>query len=81
VPPPVTCRFYAEMDEEVVVNRTATVEVIVSREVIERATGIASKTGEALIDESRKLIIQVFPKVNFESRDEGRAEIDPPPPG
>ena len=80
-PPPVTCRFHAEMDEEVVLDRTATVEVIVSREVIERATGIASQTGEAQIDESRKLIIQVFPKINFESRDEGRAEIDPPPPG
>lgn len=79
-PPPVTCRFHAEMDEEVVVDRTTTVEVIVSREVIERATGVAAQGGEAEIDESRKLIIQVFPKINFESRDEGRAEIDPPPP-
>lgn len=77
----VTCHFHAEMEEEALVKRVTTVEVIVSREVIGLLTGIAAQSGEAEIEPDRKLIIQVIPRVNFETVDESRVEIDPPAPG
>ena len=80
VVPKVACHFRAEMDEEVVVKRPATVEVLVSREVIGQLVHAAAAEGKAEIDPSRKLLIQVLPKVNFESVDEGWTEIDPPQP-
>ena len=79
--PPETCYFHAEMDEEVVVKRATTVEVLISREVIERATGAAAQGGEGKIDAARKIIVQAIPKQNFDLIDEGRAELDPPAPG
>ncbi|WP_165069612.1 DUF7379 domain-containing protein [Paludisphaera rhizosphaerae] len=81
VEPKVTCHFRAEMEEEVVLNRTTTVEVLVSREVIGKAIHAAASESQVEIDPSRKLLIQVLPKVNFESVDEDWVEIDPPKPG
>jgi hypothetical protein len=69
------------MDEEVIVKRSATVDILVSREMIGGLIHAAAAEGKAEIDPSRKLLIQVLPKVNFESLDEGWAEIDPPQPG
>ena len=80
-PDNVLCHFHAEMQSEVVVNRKATVEVIVSREVIGLLEGAAAKSGQADVDVSRKLIIQMIPRVNFEADGESRIEIDPPAPG
>jgi hypothetical protein len=77
----VTCRFHAEMDKEVLVRRVTTIEVLVSREVIGRATGATAAGGEAAVDPSRKLLLQVAPRRNFELVDDGRVEIDPPAPG
>ncbi|MFZ5878309.1 MAG: DUF7379 domain-containing protein [Chloroflexota bacterium] len=79
--PAITCHFRAEMDQEVLVKRPATIEVLVSREVIGQALHAAAAEGRAEIDPSRKLYVQVLPKVNFESLDEGWTEIDPPAPG
>ena len=79
--PKVTCHFHAEMDQEVVINRPVNVEVTVSRELIGQLVGAAAAAGRAEIDPERKLLIQVLPKINFESMDEGWAEIDPPQPG
>ena len=78
--PKVVCHFRAEMDEEVVVKRPATVEVLVSLEAIGQLVHDAAAESDAEIDPSRKLLIQVLPKVNFESVDEGWTEIDPPQP-
>jgi hypothetical protein len=77
----VTCHFRAEMDQTVVVGRRTTVEVLVSREVIGQVLGPAADEGQAEVDLSRKLMIQVLPKVNFETVDEGWVEIEPPQPG
>lgn len=78
--PAVTCHFRAEMDQEVVIKRPATVEVLISREIIGQLVHAAAAEGEAEIDPTRNLLIQVLPKVNFESVDEGWTEIDPPSP-
>jgi hypothetical protein len=83
-PAQVTNYFHVEMDEEVIVNRVTTVEVIVSREVIDvsgRTTGATAQTGQAEIDPQKELIIHVIPKVNFETIGEVRIIIDPPEPG
>jgi hypothetical protein len=69
------------MDEEVVVKRSVTVDILVSREVIGGLIHAAAAEGKTEIDPSRKLLIQVLPKVNFESVDDGWTEIDPPQPG
>jgi hypothetical protein len=76
----IVCHFRAEMDEEVIVNRVVTVEVIVSREVIGRLTGNVAKEGEAEVEPDRKLIIQVIPRKNFEVVGEERVDVDPPSP-
>ncbi|MFY9554325.1 MAG: CHAT domain-containing protein [Blastocatellia bacterium] len=80
-PPKVTCYFHAEMDGEVVLKRATSVEVLVSREVIGRVTGAAAAAGSGEVDPSKKLMIQVFPKNNFEMAGDDRIEIDPPAPG
>lgn len=81
VAPKVTCYFHAEMDGEVILKRAASVELFVSREVISRLTGAAADAGSGEVDPSKKLMIQVFPKNNFEMVGDDRVEIDPPAPG
>jgi hypothetical protein len=78
-PTPV-CHFHAEMPSRVQMNRIASIQVSVSREVIDRAVGPTSAGGSTKIDWQRKLTIQVLPRVNCELAGEGRAEIDPPSP-
>ena len=84
-PPPAaamaTCHVRAEMDATMVVDRTATVEVIVSREAIGGAIHEAAAEGAAEVDSGRRLIIQVLPKTNVEVVGESRAEIDVPASG
>ncbi len=80
-PPKVTCHFRAEMDQEVGIKKPATVEVTVSREIIGQLIHAAAGEEKAEIDPTRKLLIQVLPKVNFQSLDDGFEEIDPPSPG
>jgi hypothetical protein len=84
--PPVLCYFFAEMEAEVRLGWTATLEVTLSREQIESATGAAAQGGSGQIDPTRKLIVLVQPRKNFAFTDEeaaddpGRAEVDPPAP-
>lgn len=80
VVPKVTCYFHAEMDGEVILKRAASVELFVSREVISRLIGVATAAGSSEVDPSKKLMIQVFPKNNFEMVGDDRVEIDPPAP-
>jgi hypothetical protein len=79
--PKVICHFRADMEQDVVINRPATVEVTVSRELIGRLVRATAAERAAEVDPNRKLLIQVLPKINFESMDEGWVEIDPPQPG
>jgi Ternary complex associated domain 7 len=76
------CHFFAEMDNEVIVNRVTTVEVIIAREAIEREVGPAAAAGPGVqVETQRKLIVQVIPRAHCEIVGEDRAEVDVPAPG
>ena len=79
-PTSATYHFLAEMKREVKLNKRVTVEVTVSREMIEAKLGESGRaTGTVALD--RKIIIDVIPKRGFESVDEtDHVEIDPPAP-
>jgi hypothetical protein len=79
--PLATCHVRAAMDQTMTVDRTATVEVIVSREAIGGAIHEAAAEGAAEVDPGKRLIIQVLPKTNVEIVGESRAEIDVPATG
>lgn len=72
------CYVHTEMDEQVIVNRVTTVEVIVSQEQLDKATSAASQSGVAKIDSNKRLIVQIISKINFTAVDADRVEIDPP---
>ena len=82
-PEPV-CYVHAEMEQEVVLHRTTTVEVEISREAIVAAVNEVSVIESIRgFQEDEKLIINVIGKhrlVNI-GDDNGRAEIDVPAPG
>ncbi|ULA65350.1 MAG: CHAT domain-containing protein [Nitrospira sp.] len=81
VPPTVKCHFRAEMEEEVLLKRVTTLEVDVSREAIGDIQHAAAMEAAGEADPTRKLIIQVIPKRNFEMASENdRAEIELPEP-
>ena len=79
--PSATCHVRAEMDQTMTVDRTATVEVTVSREAIGGAIHEAADEGVAEVDPGKRLILQVLPKTNVEVVGESRAEIDVPATG
>ncbi|MBV9104572.1 MAG: CHAT domain-containing protein [Verrucomicrobia bacterium] len=81
VPTKVECRFYASMNDEVVVRRVTTVEVVVSREDLGIAEGPGTNVRSGELDPSHKLILQLIPKTLFETVNESRGEFDPPTPG
>lgn len=75
------CHFHAEMPEQAEVGKVTSIEVLVSREEIERTVGpTAAKGISKAIDWQKKLIIQVMPRVNCKVVGERRIEIDPPAP-
>jgi hypothetical protein len=76
-----TCQFCATMNDEVMVKRVTTVEVIVSLENIETAISAATQKGTGKVDPTRQLIIQIIPKANFENVGDERGEFDLPAPG
>lgn len=84
IPEPTTvkCHFRVEMEEEVLLKRATTIEVNVSREVIGDILHAAAAEATGDVDPTRKLLIQIIPKRNFEmvNEEEDRVEIDPPEP-
>ncbi len=76
-----TCYFHAAMEGEVILQHATSVDVTVSRELISQLVGAAAAEETGEVDPSIKLIIQVFPKKNFEMVGNDRIEIDPPEPG
>ena len=78
----VACQILAEMDQQILLNRTSTIEVIISRELVECAPEFASDRASAAIDPTRKLLVQVVPKSNLvlAAPQADRVEIDPPLP-
>ncbi|HUE89314.1 MAG TPA: CHAT domain-containing protein [Vicinamibacterales bacterium] len=80
----VECHFLAEMNDEVIVQHVATVEVTVSREMLASRDGAASDTASSVeVEAGGKLIVQIVPKANFTLAvpGEDREEIDVPAPG
>lgn len=72
----IICNVQAEMDSHVVINRTTTVDVTLSPEMIARINEDTIKTGTIEIDPNKAIILQIIPKVNFEIIDESRIEIE-----
>lgn len=82
--PRVECHVMADMDPEVVVDRTATIEVTVSREQLAALAGRTSAaSGPVTVDASSALLVQVMPKTNFvlAAPTQDRARIAAPAPG
>ena len=69
------------MDQTLVVDRTASIEVIVSREAVGGPIHEAAAEGAAEVDPGRRLIIQVLPKASVEVVGESQIEIDIPATG
>jgi hypothetical protein len=72
------CNFHAQMDGEVLVGKTTSVEVIVSRETIERIESAVSATRSADVKLGEKIILQAMGRAHCEVVGEHRVEIDPP---
>lgn len=75
------CYAHAEMDNQVIVKRVTTVEVVISKEEINRTISAAAQGGKAEVDPDKRLIVQVIPKLNFTTVDSDRLEVDPPQKG
>jgi hypothetical protein len=77
----VTFNFHAEMNGRVVISQFTNVEVIISREVIERAAGAASKGRQRAAAPKDKMEVEVVPVSNFESVGDFRTTVAPPQKG
>lgn len=77
----VECHFRAEMDSEVVVGKTASVDVTIPRHALQAAAGRTGDTATAPVDATKKLIVQIAERRNFRVDAERRVEIDVPEPG
>lgn len=71
------CYVYAEMDEQVFLQRVTTLEVIITRNEIDFQTNSTAQGGKVNITSEKLLIIQIIPKTNFSIIDDNRIEIDP----
>jgi hypothetical protein len=75
---PIFCNIQTEMDSHIVVNRVTTVDVTLSPEAIALINQATNKNGNVEIDPTKTLILQLIPKVNFESISESQIEIESP---
>jgi len=74
------CHFLAEMDDEVVVQQIASIEVTLSRELINAARAAFAATAVP-VAVNRKLILDLVTKKNFENAGDSRIEVTVPAPG
>lgn len=72
------CHFQASMPQEVQVKTDATVEVVLSREVIAAAASRAAADGTGRVPEGSKLVVDLVPKRNFVAKHESRSEVVAP---
>jgi hypothetical protein len=72
----IDCYVRAEMDTHVIIRRVTTVEVTISEEIIEISNSATAKSEQIKLDSLKALIVQVIPKVNFESVGDERIEIE-----
>lgn len=76
----VECHFRAEMDQEVVVHKTVSVDVAIARHALKLTPGRTGETAAASVDVEKKLIVQIAERRNFRVDGERRVEIDMPGP-
>lgn len=73
---------YAQIPDTVALGVTTSIQVDVSREVIEQAARRSADQGAATaVDHKRPLIIQIVPRTNIELVTDGRVEIPVPAAG
>ncbi len=72
----IQCYVHAEMDTHVIVQRITTIEVMISKDAIEFVSSATAKREQIQIDSLKALIVQVIPKVNFESVGDTRFEVE-----
>jgi hypothetical protein len=82
-PERVECHVLAEMDPEVLLNHTTTIEVTISREMLAPLAGRMSAAGGALVDAAQPLLVQAIAKSNFVLADpaQDRVTVQPPEAG
>jgi hypothetical protein len=76
-PPPMTVYAAAEMQEEIPVGVVVPLTVQISRKSITITLGATRATGEATVDPSLPLVVQVIGKRNVAIGDPDRVPIDP----
>lgn len=79
-PKQVECHFRAQMNDEIVIGKIESVQLLVSRELLERAPSGASAIAKRKVDTTRKLVVSVIPRAHAELVGEDLVEIDVPTP-
>lgn len=77
----VECYFLAEMDSEVVVEQTTSVDVTIAREALAPTKGRESDVKKGPVERAKKLIVQIAERRNFRVEGDRRVEIKVPEPG
>ncbi|MFN0095973.1 MAG: CHAT domain-containing protein [Dehalococcoidia bacterium] len=80
-PEPVTVHFKGEMPSEVLVDEVVAIEVVLSREALEVAAGVAGGVASAGVDPTQALIVVLQPKVGFVAVGDTRIQLPVPAPG
>jgi len=76
----ITCHFLAEMDPEVLLNHTTTIEVMLSREALSRLEGTEAAAGSGTVAATAPLVVQVVPKTNFVLASDAKDRVEVAPP-
>lgn len=70
--------FASRMPEEIALKKTVSLEVTLSRDVIEVKIGAATATASGTVDETREVLVQVLPRTqNVEIVGEDHESVDP----
>jgi hypothetical protein len=77
----VECHFLAEMDSQIQVGNTATLDVTISREEIEAAAEKVAARGKAKVSADEKLVVEVLERKDLRVEGDRRQDVDLPPPG
>ena len=78
----IACNFLAEIDEIVVVEQPATLDVTISRELVEaRARKATGRAERVAVDPDVELTIEVWPRRNLRIEGDTRAKRPIPAPG
>lgn len=76
-----TCHFRAEMDAEVALDETATIDVTVAREAFTAPSRSPSAEATAPVALQHTLTLELIPRLNLRAVGRRRFDIPPPAPG